>query len=479
MTARTRTGASRSATGPPPAAAPPPAPAAPATTSRAEPYAPLPGLGADGFPEGQVRRRAREGTAAVFPPLDGYGTTLYGAGARGDADDVLDRARIVPPVFMPERLAKLIELGREPHYADVRLDTELGGLRAPLPLFVSAFGSTEAAGRELGEAVARQAARAGLPLVIGENVVPVNGYRAAAGALSPLLGRVGAYLEGAGDLAGDVGGAVGGDVGGVVVQQSTEDADREVWNLVYSDTATQPLLATGRLAFELKVGQGAKPGLGGMTVLDAHDGLRVAEQYRVEPLLGERGRVLRSGVPGTFTEEILRQQVRLMRNNFPRARVWVKLHPGRDVARAAAVAWEAGADAVLVDGAEGGTGWAPTAFLGHVGLPLVECLRAVGRTPHCLLATGRMWEGARIVKALALGARAAGLGRAALVAADEDRDRGLLRLVESIALELRLLVSALGKYAVGDLGHEDVLLPTSPWQPPVPLVPPEQPVPPG
>lgn len=427
------------------------------------------GLTAEGFPEEQIRRRAREGTAAVFPPLDGYGTTLYGAGVRGDADDVLDRARIVPPVFMPERLKKLIELGREPHYADVDLDTELGGLRSPLPLFVSAFGSTEAAGRDLGEAVARQAALAGLPLVIGENVVPVNGYRAAAGALSPLLGRIRAYLDGAEGEAGDgAGAAVAGGVGGVVVQQSTEDADSEVWNLLYSDTATQPLLTTGRLAFELKVGQGAKPGLGGMTVLDAADGLRVAEQYRVEPLLGESGRVLRSGVPGTFTEEILRQQVRLMRNNFPRARVWVKLHPGRDVADAAAVAWAAGADAVLVDGAEGGTGWAPTAFLGHVGLPLGECLRAVGRTPNCLLATGRMWEGARIVKALAMGARGVGLGRAALVAADEDRDAGLLRLVDGIALELRLLVSALGKYAADAVDHEDVVVPPGPWPSPEP-----------
>lgn len=422
-----------------------------------------PRLTAAAFPEEEIRQRARAGTVAVFPPLDGYGTTLYGAArpaavatGRAIGDDVLERTRIVPPVFMPERLKKLIELGREPRYDDVCLDTDLGGLRSPLPLFVSAFGSTEAAGHDLGEAVARQAATAGLPLVVGENVVPVNGYRTAtrsAGVLSPLLGRVRAYLEAARD----------DGSGGVVVQQSTEDADSEVWNLVYSDTATQPLLATGRLAFELKVGQGAKPGLGGMTVLDADDAARVAEQYRIEPLLGETRRVLRSSAPGTFTEEILRQQIRLMRNNFPRARVWVKLHPGRDLAVAAEVAWAAGADAVTLDGAEGGTGWAPTAFLAHVGLPLGECLRAVGPTPHCLLATGRMWEGSRIVKALALGARGAGLGRAALIATNEDGTYGLLRLVDSIALELRLLISALGKYAADALDADDVLVPTGPW----------------
>lgn len=67
-----------------------------------------------------------------------------------------------------------------------------------------------------------------------------------------------------------------------------------------------------------------------------------------------------------------------MRNNFPLARVWVKFHPGRDIAQAAATAWLAGADAVTVDGAEGGTGWAPRTFLDHVGLPLAECLRRIG-----------------------------------------------------------------------------------------------------
>ncbi|MFD2284398.1 hypothetical protein ACFSUJ_34675 [Streptomyces lusitanus] len=47
------------------------------------------------------------------------------------------------------------------------------------------------------------------------------------------------------------------------MQQSTEDADAEVWNLVHSDPAARPLLDSGRLAFELKVGQGAKPASAG------------------------------------------------------------------------------------------------------------------------------------------------------------------------------------------------------------------------
>jgi glutamate synthase domain-containing protein 2 len=148
-----------------------------------------------------------------------------------------------------------------------------------------------------------------------------------------------------------------------------------------------------------------------------------------------------------------------MRNNFPRARVWVKLPPGRDIGAAAEVAWAAGADAVTVDGAEGGTGWAPAGFLGHVGLPLAECLRRIGTPRGCLLASGRMWAGPRAVKTLALGASAVGLGRAALIAADEDPEHGLRRLLECLELELRLLISALGKYTPAALGGEDIWLP--------------------
>lgn len=102
-------------------------------------------------------------------------------------------------------------------------------------------------------------------------------------------------------------------------------------------------------------------------------------------------------------------------------------------------------------------------FPDQLGLPLAECLRRVGRPDGCLLASGRVWEGGRALRALALGARAVGLGRAALLAVDEDPEHGLERLVESIALELRLLISALGKYTVTSLGPEDLWWPDGPF----------------
>jgi isopentenyl diphosphate isomerase/L-lactate dehydrogenase-like FMN-dependent dehydrogenase len=412
------------------------------------------GLTAAGFPEEGVRARARSGAAGAFPDAAGYGHAVFGA--RPGGPDLLDELRLVPPVFMPSRMAKLIELGREPLFTDVSLRTEIGGFASPLPLFLSAFGSTQVARGDLGEAASRQAGRLGVPMVVGENVVPTGGLgRPDQGAARSMLARVHAYLDELPD-----------GVGGFVVQQSTEDADAEVWNLVYSDPAAQPLLESGRLGFELKVGQGAKPGLGGMTVVDRAEAARLADRFALHDLAGADGEpdgrhMLRSASPGTLTEEILHHQIRMMRNNFPRARVWVKLHPGRDVERAAEVAWGAGADAVTVDGAEGGSGWAPSGFLDHVGLPLGECLRRIGRRDSCLMVTGRMWEGARAVKSLALGARAVGLGRAALLAVDEDADRGLFRLAECIALEMRMLISALGKYRTADLGPSDLWHPAT------------------
>ncbi|WP_150237582.1 glutamate synthase-related protein [Nocardiopsis quinghaiensis] len=407
-------------------------------------------LHAGGFPEEAVRERARRGPAALFPPDADYGATVTGAGAEPTAgtgypaDDPLEGARLVPPVFMPERLEKLIDLGREPLFADVDLRTDIGGFASALPLYVSAFGSTQV-GSGLALAAAGQAGRLGVPMVIGENVAPVSGYRADAS----VLRRLEAYEA-----------QVPDGVGGVVVQQSTEDADAEVWNQVYSDPAVTRLVESGRLGFELKVGQGGKPGLGGMTMVGDDAGGRLADRYDVSASLGgEGGLCLRSSSPGTFTEEILHQQIRFMRNNFPRARVWAKLPPGRDIAQVVRVAWAAGADSVTVDGAEGGTGWAPSVFLSRVGLPLGECLRRIGSPGGCLLVSGRMWEAGRAVVALALGARAVGLGRAALVAVDEDSEQGLVRLVEALAMEARLLVSALGRYSTAALSPDDVLLP--------------------
>jgi methylamine---glutamate N-methyltransferase subunit C len=381
-----------------------------------------------------------------------YGHRTFGQRAERAARSGLtwDQIALAPPLFTPKRFERMLELGREPYFTDVDLATTVGGFASPVPFYLSAMGGTSAASLG-GSPLAVAAARRGIPLVLGENVATVRGYDKRTHPDHPTFKeRVKAYLQ-----------ALPEKVGGLVVQQSVEDADAELWNRVYSDPELEPLMATGRLGFELKCGQGAKPGLGGLTLVGASDARRLKSKFLVQEQDVGHGHRMRHSAPGTYTEEILRNQVRLMRNNYPRAKVWVKLPPTRDVDAATAVAWEAGADAVTIDGAEGGTGLAPSAFLDHVGLPLLECLFLVGRpeAKQCLHVSGGFHEGARIVKALCLGARAVGLGRAALAAHDADESKGLERFFELLDLELRMLVSALGKYRVNELSAEDLFLP--------------------
>ncbi len=408
----------------------------------------------DADPYDAVRRRARQGAAALFPfddPAE-YGTRPVGASRMRAARGGLrwEDIAIAPPLFTPRRYEKMLDLGREPYYTDVDLAVDLGGFSSRLPIYASAMGSTEIASRT-SLPIARAAGAAGVPLVLGENVTTVRGYATPSSEGHPSLKqRADAYS-----------GTLDEDVGGLVIQQSVEDADAELWNQVYSDPDFEPLLSTGRLGFELKCGQGAKPGLGGLTLVTGDDAERLGKHFLVEETEVGGGLRMRHSAPGTYSEEILRQQIRLMRNNYPRARVWVKLPPTRDMDAAARVAWDAGADAVTVDGAEAGSGLAPTAFLDDVGLPLLECLFLLGRPPadRCLTVSGGFADAGRIVKALALGARSVGLGRALLVALDEGGADGLDRYLQTAAAEMRLLVSAVGKYRVAELTPEDLFLP--------------------
>jgi methylamine---glutamate N-methyltransferase subunit C len=68
-----------------------------------------------------------------------------------------------------------------------------------------------------------------------------------------------------------------------------------------------------------------------------------------------------------------------------------------------------------------------------------------------------------VAKVLARGAAGVGLGRAAILAVDEDPTSGLLNLIESIALELRFLASSLGRYDVRDLEPGDLWSPRPGW----------------
>lgn len=345
------------------------------------------------------------------------------------------------------------ELAREPLYSDVDVTTRVGGFNAAAPITVASMGSTEIANKH-GLAISEGAARCGIPLGIGENVATVWGYAKRVKQNQPCFKeRVLTYFESA---------PVG--VGGVVIQQSVEDAYDELWNRVYSDPDFTEHLAKGRLGFEVKLGQGAKPGLGGEIMVERTLALKLKQKFYFpdDPEKIVRPMYERHSAPGTYDREILRSMLRLLKNNYPRARLWVKMGPFRDLGEAIVIGADEGVDAIVVDGKEGGTGMSPMIALKDLGYPTLVCLAEIRRAKRGAaslnaIVSGRLYDGGHIVKSLALGASAVAMGRPFIIAAQAGSAQGVFNFVEAVKAEVQMLTSALGKYALRELGEEDVM----------------------
>ncbi len=411
----------------------------------------------ESYPVDEIVQKAKHGKEALYPfsDLDEYGRALLGADIgvkQATRFGTLDQLVLLPPVFTPRRLEKMADLQREPFFSDVALETKIGGFRSRLPVTMASMGSTEVAHGASGH-LGKGAAQAGIPIGLGENIATVWGYaRRRKSSMPTFKERLSVYLD---DLE--------EPYGGVVIQQSVEDAFDELWNKVYTDPDIEPYVQKGLVAFEVKLGQGAKPGLGGETKVsrEVAQSLKGKYYFPEDPEGVERDLYERHSAPGTYTEEILRAQLRSLKNNFPRARIWIKTGPFRDLLALFRVASQGRVDAVLIDGKEGGTGMSPVIALKDLGLPTLACLKRiydarVEGLRTAFLVSGRLHDGGHVVKALSLGANACSFGRPFIVAAWTAGAKGVRNYLEATEVEMRMLISSLGKYAVGDLAPEDI-----------------------
>ena len=173
-------------------------------------------------------------------------------------------------------------------------------------------------------------------------------------------------------------------------------------------------------AIEIVLGQGAKPGGGGM-LLGQKISPRVAEMRNLPEGIDQRSACRHPDWTGPDDLEIKIQELREI-TTWEKP-IYVKVGATR-VFYDVTLAVKAGADVVVVDGMQGGTAATQDVFIEHVGIPTLPAVRmAVEALQEMdmhrkvqLIVSGGIRSGADVAKALALGADAVSIGTAALIA---------------------------------------------------------------
>ncbi|HET9273743.1 MAG TPA: FMN-binding glutamate synthase family protein [Methyloceanibacter sp.] len=177
-------------------------------------------------------------------------------------------------------------------------------------------------------------------------------------------------------------------------------------------------------AVEVVVGQGAKPGGGGM-LLGQKISDRVAEMRTLPKGIDQRSACRHPDWTGPDDLEIKIEELREI-TDWQKP-IYVKVGASRPYYDTA-LAVKAGADVVVLDGMQGGTAATQEVFIEHVGLPIlgairpaVQALQDLGMHRKVqLIVSGGIRNGADVAKALALGADAVSIGTAALVALGDN-----------------------------------------------------------
>ncbi|MFV3406403.1 MULTISPECIES: FMN-binding glutamate synthase family protein [Pseudomonas] len=180
-------------------------------------------------------------------------------------------------------------------------------------------------------------------------------------------------------------------------------------------------------AIEIVLGQGAKPGGGGMLL-----GMKVTERVagmRTLPIGVDQRSACRHP-DWTGPDDLAIKIAELREITDWEKPIYVKIGASRpyyDVK----LAVKAGADVIVLDGMQGGTAATQEVFIEHVGIPIlpaipqaVQALQEMGMHRKVqLIVSGGIRNGADVAKAMALGADAVAIGTAALIALGDNHPR--------------------------------------------------------
>jgi methylamine---glutamate N-methyltransferase subunit C len=292
---------------------------------------------------------------------------------------------------------------------------------------------------------------------------------------------------------------------GGMCREERDEVDMMVYQVLPSRYGFDPDHLKLAQAIEVVIGQGAKPGTGGL-LLGSKVSPVIAAQRTLPEGVDQRSPVRHPDFIGPDDLQLKLEELR--EATEWKVPVYVKMGASR-VGDDVKLAVKAGADVLVIDGMEGGTGASPDVLLDHTGIPtlsgLVEAVRALESMNALgevqIVISGGIKNGVDAAKALALGADAVSIGTAALIAlncnaplyeadyealgvrpgfchhchtgrcpvgittqdpelmkrldVDEAADR-VFNFLQSMTMEMQMMARACGKNDVHDLEAEDM-----------------------
>ena len=241
-------------------------------------------------------------------------------------------------------------------------------------------------------------------------------FGALSGPAKEALGR-GATAAGTSTTTGD----------GGMTEEERGHSQKLVYQYLPSRYGMNPVDLRRADAIEIVVGQGAKPGGGGM-LLGQKISDRVAEMRNLPKGIDQRSACRHPDWTGPDDLEIKILELREI-TNWEKP-IYVKVGGARPYFDTT-LAVKAGADVVVLDGMQGGTAATQDVFIEHVGQPTLACIRPAVQALQDLgmhrevqlVISGGIRNGADVAKALALGADAVAIGTAALIALGDNDPR--------------------------------------------------------
>jgi len=366
----------------------------------------------------EIGLKAKTG-ATPFPQP--FGAAQFGAEKKlPNLEDI----QILPEIF-----------GEEEIFCNVKTAIELGGFKTSVPVVIGAMGSTKVA-HSRGGILARGAAKAGLIMTIGENILSTYGVKGLKERIQPFLDE---YKK----------------QGAVIVQGNVEDRKLGVF---------EKGIELGAHAIEIKLGQGAKMGLGGEILFDC----KGAEKYKklgYAIVKEKEGVCERHSSPGSIKKNEIKEM--LIKYSDFKVPIWIKIAVGNGIIEFLEFLNELKRkekirlEAVVVDGYGGGTGMSPWPIMNEFSLPSASVLSYFKKLKFDLIVAGGYADGISASKAMMMGADGVAMGRAFLIASnlanfvglnDEQKKlpkyQGIVNFVEALKEELQMVCAT---QRVGDV----------------------------